>query len=62
VLNNLFKRTALQQTFAGNMMAVLGGGRMPEVGWGPTPTRPTLRTRTLTLLTLTRTLLTLTLS
>jgi len=30
VLNNLFKRTALQQSFAGNMMAVLGGGRMPE--------------------------------
>ena len=31
VLNNLFKRTALQQSFAGNMMAVLGGGRMPEL-------------------------------
>ena len=30
MLNNLFKRTALQQSFAGNMMAVLGGGRMPE--------------------------------
>ena len=31
VLNNLYKRTALQQSFAGNMMAVLGGGRMPEL-------------------------------
>ena len=31
MLNNLFKRTALQQSFAGNMMAVLGGGRMPEL-------------------------------
>ena len=31
VLNNLYKRTQLQQAFAGNLMAVLGGGRMPEL-------------------------------
>lgn len=31
VLNNLFKRSALQQTFSGNLMAVLGSSRMPEL-------------------------------
>lgn len=30
VLNNLYMRTPLQHTFAANLMAVLGTGRMPE--------------------------------
>ena len=31
VLNNMYKRSSLQHTFAGNMMAVVGAGRMPEL-------------------------------
>lgn len=31
VLNNLYKRSALQQSFSANLMAVLGSGRMPEL-------------------------------
>jgi len=30
VLNHLYKRTELQRNFAGNLMAVLGEGRMPQ--------------------------------
>ena len=30
VLNNMYKRSSLQHTFAGNLMAVVGAGRMPE--------------------------------
>jgi DNA gyrase subunit A len=30
VLNNLYKRTPLQTSFAGNLMAVVGAGRLPE--------------------------------
>jgi DNA gyrase subunit A len=30
VLNNMYKRTSLQHTFAGNLMAVVGAGRLPE--------------------------------
>ena len=30
VLNNMYKRSSLQHTFAGNLMAVVGSGRMPE--------------------------------
>ena len=30
VLNNMYKRSALQNSFAGNLMAVVGQGRMPE--------------------------------
>ena len=31
VLNNMYKRSSLQHTFAGNLMAVVGAGRMPEL-------------------------------
>lgn len=31
VLNNLYKRSALQSTFSANMMAVVGAGRLPEM-------------------------------
>ena len=30
MLNNLYKRGGLQTSFAGNLMAVLDGGRLPE--------------------------------
>ena len=30
VLNNMYKRSRLQETFAGNLMAVVSAGRMPE--------------------------------
>ena len=30
VLNNMYKRSSLQHSFAGNLMAVVGNGRMPE--------------------------------
>lgn len=38
VLNNMYKRTPLQNSFAGNLMAVVGAGRMPEqVSTFPSP-------------------------